>query len=119
MSAKASPMAYSPGKNFGEHHCRMFDMEDDDSCKEYSELRTKSNDAGSGIKIERVKEIIKSETETRVSKEGRTEEKKDHYLLYVEWWQAKPIAKGDADEAPEWSSEKPAVALVPSGGGGN
>lgn len=116
---KSTPVAYGSRKNFGNHHCRMFDMEDEDACGEYSELRTKSNDAGSGIKIERVKEIIKTESEIKVGRDGRVENKKDHYLLYVEWWEAKPVAKGEADEAPEWSQEKLVSVPGPTGGGGN
>jgi len=104
MAGKASEFRVStPGKNLGDHNCRTFDMEEEQDCKDYSDLRTKQNDPATGIKIERIREIVKTEEEFEIDKENKTESrtKKDHFMLYVEWWEKKPtVPKGDADEAP-------------------
>jgi len=124
MAGRASPLTFSQGKDFGTHRCKTFDMEVEADCTEYSELRTKANDAGSGITIEKIKEIVKTESGFTMKDGEQVDYKKDRYLLFVEWWEKKTKAKGDADEPPEWSREKPVAAPVvpdpaPGGDGRN
>lgn len=88
---------------------RMFDMDDDGDREEYASLRTRNNDPGSGVRIERIKELVKTEVDIEMSEGVRNESRRDHYNLYVEWWEKKPqVARGAKDEAPrdfgvEWS----------------
>lgn len=118
MAAKATPVPFSgAGKDLGIHRTRMFNVDDEDDAREYSELRTRNNDPGSGVRIERVKELVKTDIDIEMSEGVRTESRRDHLNLYVEWWERKPqVARGEKDEAPrdfgvEWSpvvaEEKP------------
>jgi hypothetical protein len=117
VAGKATPVPFSgPGRNFGTHKSAVFNMDDEDDALEYSEIRTKNNDPASGIKIERIKEMVRTEVEVTSSREeGRTETREDHLCLFVEWWEAKPVINRGEDPAPkdfgvEWSpaiDEKP------------
>lgn len=110
MPGKASPVPFAgPGKDLGTHKTQMFNVDDEEDAKAYSELRTKNNDPGSGIRIERIKELVKTDIDIQMDAGVRTEERRDHLNLYVEWWESKPkVASGARDEAPrdfgaEWS----------------
>ena len=76
-------------------------------------------DAGSGVVIERVKEMIKTDIDIHMEDGVRVETRRDHLNMYMEWWEAKVKADvGAADEAPrdfavEWS---PVVAETKVGG---
>ena len=108
MPGKATPVPFAgPGKDLGVHKTRMFNVDEEDDAKAYSDLRTRHNDPGSGIKIERIKELVKTSVDIQMDDGVRTEERRDQLNLYVEWWEKAPsVARGAKDEARETSLSK-------------
>lgn len=98
--ATATPVKFGGGtRNRGTFHVEKFNMFDADDQERYSELRTKADDASSGIEIELIKEYSCKEVVREGSGDGMTVTTSDHIYLLVHYWEKKPKAlKGEQSE---------------------
>ena len=98
-------------KDLGEFRIKKFNLFDDKDMGGYAALRSKSNDASSGIKIELIKEYSRKTT----VKEGDGEDlvvvtTEDIYLVVHYWFKEPKGSKGEKDDFEDaqktWSDEK-------------
>lgn len=97
-------------RNLGKFHCKTYSLFDDEERDQYAELRTKAQDPLSGIKIERIKEFTKTETEITGEGAEHTILRKEELYVLVEFWEKNPNDKAGKpiEELPKgrtWSVE--------------
>lgn len=112
---KATSVSFSSGnKNFGDFRVKKYNIFEPEEMAEFAELRTRANNASSGIVIEQIREYTKEVTEREGSgEEALSTTTKDIYLV-VHYWEKKPKKEsGESDDKVEeakkiWSLERSA-----------
>lgn len=95
--ATAKEVKVAGGKrNRGEFRCESFNIFLKEDREQYADLRTRANDASSGIDIELVREYSRKNTYRDGDGNVTTEE---DIILVVHFWEKKPRKdKGDSDD---------------------
>jgi len=98
MSAKATEVKYSnSAAALGDFKCEKFNLFDADEMESYGVLRTRANNASSGISIEHIREYTRKTVIREGGPEGIVTTQDDVYLV-VHYWEKKPKrTKGDSD----------------------
>jgi hypothetical protein len=115
MAGTATPLRLSPSRvDLGKFNAKAFSIMNADELMEYQELRTKANDTSLGIKIERMQQLSRKTVVVSGDGPDRTTTTSEEVLIFVEWWEKKPVpAQGgnDAEEVQELRQlERPAGA---------
>lgn len=87
------------GRNLGEFRVEKFNLFEAEDMERYAELRTKANDASSGVKLEMVREYSRKTTTCEGTGEEQITTHTEEVFLVVHYWTKKPTRdKGDSDD---------------------
>jgi len=111
--AKATPVPFGGNStDHGEFHSEKFNIFEEEDMVQYSALRTKANDASSGVVIEQIREYTRKTTEREGSGEDVSVITTEDIYLVVQYWKKKPKRKnGESDDEinkakKSWSTER-------------
>ena len=86
-------------RNLGEFRSEKFNIFEEEEMAKYSDLRTKANDASTGITIEQIREYSRKTTTNEGSGESVISTSSEDIYLLVQYWTKKPKRNsGDSDE---------------------
>ena len=101
-------------KNRGDFRVKKFNLFNPDDMDEYAKLRTKANNASSGIAIEQIREYSRKTTIRDHDGDDSSVTTVEDVYLVVQYWEKKPRGKkGSADDE---LAEKRKIAQLPGGG---
>jgi len=97
--AKVSEVKIGGGSaHLGTFHCKTFNLFEQESMDEYADLRTRANNAASGIKIEQIREYSRKTVIREGGDDGIVTTTEDIFLV-VHYWERKPKrTKGDMED---------------------
>lgn len=114
--AKVSDLKFgAPGTDRGSFHVETFNLFEQDDADNYAQLRTRANDASSGIQIEHIQQFARKTSTAQGDGEDRVVITTEEMHIVVQYWE-KPIKrdKGDSEDdvknaRREWSMEREAT----------
>jgi len=104
----------SGGKDWGAFRVQTFNLFDSDAADEYATLRTRANDASSGVRIENIQQFSRKMSTSQGDGEDRVVTTVEEIFIVVQYWEKKPKRdKGDTvddltKERRVWSREREA-----------
>lgn len=114
MGSVSEVKTSAPGEAKGKFCMGVFNIFKEEDRAEYEDIRTKNNDASSGVKIESIREFTYKSSHTHKDDDGgQTTIVNEELHLVVQYWDNRPEKdqKGTPDEAQEavssWSPRAP------------
>lgn len=111
--AKVSDLKVGPpGKDFGSFRVETFNLFESEDADRYAELRTRAQDASSGVRIEHIQQFSRKSSTAHGDGEDRVVTTTEELFIVVQYWERQLTRdKGDTDDdiknaRKEWSVER-------------
>lgn len=113
--AKVSEVKFgNSAASLGEFKCEKFNLFEPEEMELYGELRTRANNASSGIQIEQIREYSRKTVIKEGGPEGIVTTQEDVYLV-VHYWERQPKkTKGESNDDDD--AQEQALRSVPADG---
>lgn len=102
------------GQDFGSFRVETFNLFDREDAENYAHLRTRANDASSGVQIENIQQFSRKNSTSQGEGEDRVVITTEELFIVVQYWEKTPTRdKGDTEDEVvearlEWSKEREA-----------
>lgn len=111
--AKVSEVKFgNPAADLGDFRCDRFNLFEPDDMDRYGELRTRANNASSGIEIEQIREYSRKTVIKEGGPDGIVTTQEDVFLVVHYWERPLKKIKGESDDD---DAKEQALRSIPAG----